>query len=392
MIKGHKVQRCQLIQSRIEVGSESRARRTDFAAVLPLQISGIIRFMQFLGMPNRANRARNTWHLESPLRGCPIGDAQEEFWMIYISEEESAALVTHELAFEAAREALVAAASRQSWVFPAVLGRTQEVTNTFSIKSGSSGELTGVKIGSFWSGNPARGLPRHNSTIVLLDQHTGRLGAVVEAGKVNAYRTAAADAVAADLLARKQAKVLAIFGAGNQASFEVMALARIRPIETVLVVARPSPRRDAFVDQIGERGLKARAALPEEAVRTADIVVTATPAREPLFDAAWVGPGTHIVSIGSDAPGKRELPSELFPKARLFCDLLSQSVQIGEFQYVRDEIDAGVLVVTPIGDVIERRALGRRFDNEITVFDSSGISLQDLYMADALIRAKASHR
>jgi ornithine cyclodeaminase len=174
--------------------------------------------------------------------------------MVYISEEEPAALVTHELAFDAAREALVAAASRQSGVFPAVLGRTREATNTFSIKSGSSDHLTRVKIGSFWSGNPARGLPRHNSTIVLLDQHTGRLGAVIEAGKVNAYRTAAADAVAADVLARKQAKVLAIFGAGNQAGFEVMALARIRPIETVLVVARPSPRRDALVDQIGERG------------------------------------------------------------------------------------------------------------------------------------------
>ncbi|MER9249504.1 hypothetical protein [Mesorhizobium sp. M0590] len=180
--------------------------------------------------------------------------------MIYISEEESAALVTHELAFEAAREALVAAASRQSWVFPAVLGRTQEVTNTFSIKSGSSGELTGVKIGSFWSGNSARGLPRHNSTIVLLDQHTGRLGAVVEAGKVNAYRTAAADAVAADLLAHKQAKVLAIFGAGNQASFEVMALARIRPIETVLIVARPSPRRFCRSDRRkGTEGARCRA-------------------------------------------------------------------------------------------------------------------------------------
>ncbi|MER9504793.1 ornithine cyclodeaminase family protein [Mesorhizobium sp. M0579] len=312
--------------------------------------------------------------------------------MIYISEEESAALVTHELAFEAAREALVAAASGHSWVFPAVLGRTQEATNTFSIKSGSSNDLTGVKIGSFWSGNPARGLPRHNSTIVLLDQHSGRLRAVIEAGKVNAYRTAAADAVAADFLARKQAKVLAIFGAGNQAGFEVMALARIRPIETVLVVARPSPRRDALVDQIGKRGLEARAILPEEAVRAADIVVTTTPSREPLFDAAWVGPGTHIVSMGSDAPGKCELPRELFPEARLFCDLLSQSVQIGEFQHVRDEIDAGLLAVTPIGDVIEKRAAGRRSDNEVTVFDSSGISLQDLYMANALIRAKASHR
>lgn len=312
--------------------------------------------------------------------------------MIYISEEESAALVTHELAFEAAREALVAAASPQSRVFPAVLGRTREATNTFSIKSGSSDDLTGVKIGSFWSGNPARGLPRHNSTIVLLDPDTGRLGAVIEAGKVNAYRTAAADAVAADLLARRQAKVLAIFGAGNQAGFEVRALARIRPIETVLVVARPSPRRDAFVERVNDWGLKARAVSAEEAVRTADIVVAATPSREPLFDAAWVGPGTHVVSMGSDAPGKRELPSELFPRARLFCDLLSQSVQIGEFQRARDEIDAGVLAVTPIGDVIEKRAPGRRFDNEITVFDSSGISLQDLYMADALLRAKASNR
>ena len=78
--------------------------------------------------------------------------------------------------------------------------------------------------------------------------------------------------------------------------------------------------------------------------------------------------------------------------ASLFCDLPSQSLEIGEFQHVRDAIDAGVLAVAPIGDVIEKRAPGRRFDNEITVFDSSGISLQDLYMAEALIRAKASHR
>jgi ornithine cyclodeaminase len=312
--------------------------------------------------------------------------------MIYISEEESAALVTHELAFEAVRQALVAAASPQSRVFPTVLGRARDATNTFSIKSGSSDELTGVKIGSFWSGNPARGLPRHNSTIVLLDQGTGRLGAVIEAGKVNAYRTAAADAVAADLLAREQARVLAIFGAGNQAGFEVTALARIRPIETVLVVASPSPRRDAFIDRILDHGLAARAASAEEAVRAADIVVTATPSREPLFQADWVGRGTHVVSMGSDAPGKHELPSELFSRASLFCDLPSQSVQIGDFQHARGAIDAGTLLVTPIGDVIEGHALGRRSDEEITVFDSSGISLQDLYMAEALIRAKASRR
>ncbi|WP_417711149.1 ornithine cyclodeaminase family protein [Roseibium aggregatum] len=310
--------------------------------------------------------------------------------MIYISEEESAGLVTHDLAYDAVRRALVAAVSRKSGIFPAVLGRSCEPGNTFSIKSGFSKDLTGVKVGSFWSGNPARNLPRHNSTIVLLDQDTGRLGAVIEAGEVNAYRTAAADAVAADLLARDEARVLAIFGAGNQARFEIAALARIRPIDTVLIVARPSSRRDAFVERISGSGLVARAVPAEEAVRAADIVVTATPARQPLFQADWVRPGTHVVSMGSDAPGKQELPDDLLQRAKLFCDLPAQSIQIGDFQHIREAVETGTLKVTPIGDVIEKRAPGRISGDEITVFDSSGISLQDLYVADALIREKAT--
>ncbi|BCH32959.1 hypothetical protein MesoLjLc_48890 [Mesorhizobium sp. L-8-10] len=124
-------------------------------------------------------------------------------------------------------------------------------------------------------------------------------------------------------------------------------------------------------------------------MRQADIVVAATPSREPLFQADWVSDGTHVTSMGSDAPGKHELPTELFSKASLFCDLPSQSVQIGDFQHVRHEIEAGRLAVTAIGDVIEGRAPGRRSEEQITVFDSSGISLQDLYMADALIKAKS---
>lgn len=309
--------------------------------------------------------------------------------VIYISEEESAGLVTHELAFAATREALVSAASGQSGVFPAVLGRSCDPGNTFSVKSGWSDALTGVKVGSFWSGNPARGLPRHNSTILLLDQETGQLRAVIEAGQVNAYRTAASDAVAADLLARKESRVLAIFGAGNQALFEVAALARIRPIDTVLVVARPSPRREDFVAAITGNGLTALAVPAEDAVRAADIVVAATPSRQALFQAEWVRRGTHVVSMGSDAPGKQELPVPLLRRARLFCDLPSQSVQIGDFQHARAAIEAGELTVTQIGDVIEGRAPGRLSEDEITVYDSSGISLQDLYIAEALIREKA---
>ncbi|NVK32947.1 MAG: ornithine cyclodeaminase family protein [Rhodobacteraceae bacterium] len=309
--------------------------------------------------------------------------------MIYISEEESATLISHEIAYEAVRDALVAAVGDEGRVFPAVLGRSASPTNTFSIKSGTTDRLTGVKVGSFWSKNPERGLPRHNSTIVLLDQEIGRLSAVVEAGTANAYRTSAADAVAADLLARKDARSLTIFGAGNQAHYEVMALARIRPIEIVHVVARASERRDAFVDVLRANGLNAQVCPAQEAVSSSDIVVTATPAREPLFDASWVRPGTHIASMGSDAPGKHELPVDLMQVGNLFCDLPSQSTMIGDFQHVCDQVASGEIAITAIGDVIKGTAVGRTSDEAITVFDSSGIALQDLYLADALIQARA---
>ena len=305
--------------------------------------------------------------------------------MIFVSEEESTRLITHELAFSAVRAALIAAASEDSRVFPAVLGRASDPTNTFSVKSGSTADITGLKVGSFWSRNPEMGLPRHNSAIILLDQTIGRLRAVIEAGRVNAYRTAAADAVAADLLARPDAETLAVFGAGNQARHEVPALKRIRPIKRVHVVARPSARADALLREIHDEGIEARLATPEEACRAADIIVTATPARAPLFEAEWVRPGTHVASMGSDAPGKQELPPQLFSHARLFCDLPSQSIAIGEFQHIREQIESGELVLGQLGAVLEGRIDGRVTADEITVFDSSGISIQDLYIGQMIV-------
>lgn len=307
--------------------------------------------------------------------------------MIFVSEEESARLITHELAFSAVRAALIAAAADDGRVFPAVLGRASDPVNTFSVKSGSTTDLTGLKVGSFWSRNPEAGLPRHNSAIILLDQAIGRLRAVIEAGRVNAYRTAAADAVAADLLARPDAETLAIFGAGNQARHEVFALKRIRPIKRVYVVARSPARADALIREIHEEGIEAMTATPEEACRAADIIVTATPARAPLFDAQWVRPGTHVASMGSDAPGKQELPPQLFSNARLFCDLPSQSMAIGEFQHVREQIESGELVLGQLGAALDGRITGRLNPDEITVFDSSGISIQDLYIGQMIVDA-----
>ncbi|MDQ2585390.1 ornithine cyclodeaminase family protein [Saccharothrix yanglingensis] len=302
--------------------------------------------------------------------------------MRFLSEAESAALIDEQLAYDAVRAAFLAAAGSAS--FPTVHGHGSDPANRFTVKSASSADLAGVKVGSYWPGNDAAGLPRHNSTVLLVDQGTGRIGAVVEAGKVNAYRTAAADAVAADALARPDATTLAVFGTGHQALYECAALARVRPLETVHVVARSVERGERFTAALAARGLPARLTPAREACR-ADLVVTATTATAPLFDADWIAPGTHVASMGSDARGKQELPPDLLARARLFCDLPAQAVAIGEFQHVADRVADGSLRVTAVGDVLAGRAEGRLSPDDITVFDSSGLALQDLHVAAALL-------
>lgn len=303
--------------------------------------------------------------------------------MKFISEEESAALVSHEMAFAAAREALCAVVE-DAVLFPAVLAHGSAPTNRFSIKSAATGSFAGLKVGSFWPGNPDIGLPRHNSVILLFDQRVGRVEWVIEAGKVNAYRTAAADAVAADVLARPDASVLAVFGAGNQALFECLAIARVRPIKQVLVVARDEAKGREFVAALEDEGIKAALADAQGACEQADIIVTATPARAPLFEADWVRPGTHVASMGSDAAGKQELPSALFERAALFCDYPAQAVVMGDLQHFTGDRSR----ITALGDVLLGRAPGRTSADQITVFDSSGIALQDLTIARSLIAAK----
>ena len=300
--------------------------------------------------------------------------------MIFITETQSAALIDQDLAFSAAREALIAACSEGGATFPVVIGHGSSASNRFTVKAAASGELAGLKVGSFWPGNPDRGLERHNSLILLFNQEVGRIAVAIEAGTVNAYRTAAADAVAADLLARPDARTLVVFGAGNQARFECLALSRVRPVDRVLIVARDPALGGRLAERLRSEGLAAAVAGAREACSAADIIVTATSAREPLFDADWVRPGTHVASMGSDAKGKQELPPELLGRASLFCDLPEQSRVIGEFQHA----PAGAELVA-IGDVLLGRKPGRSDREEVTVFDSSGLSLQDLYIGRALL-------
>lgn len=309
--------------------------------------------------------------------------------MQLIPEAETAALVTPELAFVAARRALIAAAE-DGVVFPAVLGHGHDPANRFSIKSGVMAGGAGLKVGAYWPGAARLGLTRHASTVLLIDEATGRVRYVIETSAANALRTAAADAVAASVLARRDAKTLAVFGAGSQAFHEVTALAAVRPLRQVFIVARQPAAAQALAARLAERGVRAAAAEARAACEAADMIVTATAARAPLFEADWVRPGAYLAAMGADAPGKQEVPPALLRRASLFCDLPAQSVAIGELQSVAADIAEGRLALTALGEVLAGRAAGRVSADEITVFDSSGIALQDIALALEILASRAA--
>lgn len=307
--------------------------------------------------------------------------------MQYIPEAQSSSVVTHEMAFEAIREALIAACAESSKIFPALIAHGSDANNRFSVKSGATETLAGLKMGFIWPGNALKGQPTHNSVTVLFNQESGGVQAVIESGVVNAYRTAAADAVATDSLARQDAKILTVFGAGNQAGYDCLALAKIRPIERVLVVNRDPARVEKFKSRLAQLDLPIEMVTAQEGCARADIIVTATPSKSPLFESAWVRPGTHISCMGADGAGKQELDPVLLERAELFCDLPAQSVAIGEFQHVAQQVASGAVNLTAIGRVLMGQAQGRSSAQSITVFDSSGISLQDLHIAQRILQA-----
>lgn len=300
--------------------------------------------------------------------------------MRFISESESSALINHELAYDAIYQALIAATQPDTKSFAVVHGQASDSKNIFSVKSSATQHLAGLKVGSFWEDNPKNGLPRHNALILLFNQTNGKMAAAIEAGKVNAFRTAASNAIATHVLARKDSKILSIFGTGNQAKYECEALARIRNFEQILIVGRDSNKAEKMAEDLNHLGIKTGVSEAKEACEQADIIVTATSSHAPLFKAEWVKAGTHISSMGSDKQGKQELPPELFRHSGLFCDLNTQSKVIGEFQHAPESA-----TLTNIGDVLLANAQGRQSPEQITIYDSSGLSIQDLYIAQKIL-------
>ena len=308
--------------------------------------------------------------------------------LLIVSEEVCAKVVDRASAFTAVESVFGAMARGDAHNFPVIREAIGYADALYGFKSGfdKAGKSLGVKSGGFWPGNADKGLTNHQSTIFLFDPDTGQLAALVGGNYLTAVRTAASSSVSIAHLARKDAKVLGVVGAGHQSTFQLRAAAEQRDFDKV-VAWNPHPDMLPRLGAVAEElGLTFEAATQEELGAQSDVIITITSAFEPLLMADWIKPGTHIACMGTDTKGKQEIDPAILNKATVFADELAQSITIGEAQHA---IASGLISesdITPIGDVINGKHTGRSSDDEITVFDGTGVGLQDLAVASVAAR------
>ncbi|MCX4373334.1 MAG: ornithine cyclodeaminase family protein [Dysosmobacter sp.] len=305
-------------------------------------------------------------------------------------------LFTIPMAIETVERAYLEKHSGQGAAWPMVFHEFDPGHADLDIKSGHLGGMGvyGLKVLSWFEGNPGKGLPDLFGTSLLFDLATGTPKAVLNAGPVTRYRTGAAAAIGAKYLARPDSKTLLIAGCGGLSPYLTAAAITALPgLERVLLTdprfpengEKLCPAITKKVDELMKAGGASWKAeiLPAEleaGVGQADIIFTATPAYEPYLKAEWVRPGAHLSCIGADLSGKEEVEPELFHKARVFGDDEAQCLSVGECEIPHKK---GILsgLLGEIGGVMAGALAGRTTPEDITIFDSTGIALQDLASA-----------
>jgi alanine dehydrogenase len=256
----------------------------------------------------------------------------------------------------------------------------------------SSGALT-TKLVSLFPGNRDR--PTHQAVLVCFDPGTGTPLALMDATAITAARTAAGSALSARLLARPDARVLAVLGTGVQARSHALAVSCVRPFERVLIAGRDPGRAAALASAVeGEIGRPVRAAGSfEEAVRVADVVCAATHAPEPVVLYEWLSPGTHVTSVGFNTGGKGEVDAATVARSALFVESRESALApppSGAVELAR-AISEGLIdrghVRAEIGEVVAGTAPGRASGEEVTLYKSVGVAVQDAAAAALVLSA-----
>lgn len=256
-------------------------------------------------------------------------------------------------------------------------------------RSGERGAF-GLKAICVFPENPSLGKDAHQGAVTLFSRETGELLALMNASEITAIRTAAVSAVATRLLAREDVQELAIIGAGVQARTHLSALACVRSIKTARVVARNFEHAQQFADE-----MQPNFPFPiepvrknEEAVRGADLIVTATSSLEPVINRDWISPGAHINAIGTHSPSSREIDTATMGAARIFVDRRESALnESGDYLLAAKEgVVSPESIVGEIGELLIGKKSGRTSATEITLFKSLGLAIEDVATADYLYR------
>jgi ornithine cyclodeaminase len=316
--------------------------------------------------------------------------------MLILSEQDARALVGVEDAIAAVERTFAAMARREARNLPVVREALGYRNAVYGVKAGcdTAQPLLGLKAGGYWPGNAGTGLTNHQSATLLFDPDTGRASALVSANYLTGIRTGAASAIATRYLARPDSEVLGIIGTGVQAQYQLRATLAVRKIRRVHAWNPSTEKLEALGRLVQELGLAFTAESSCRAVaEQADILITVTPSQKALVEHAWVRPGTHINAMGADTRGKQELDPALVAQASVFVDEASQAVSIGECQHA---FGAGLITEQSfrgsIGEVVAGLRPGRRSPEEITLFDGTGVALQDLAVADLAVRIARERR
>ncbi|MDE3053008.1 MAG: ornithine cyclodeaminase family protein [Gemmatimonadota bacterium] len=285
-------------------------------------------------------------------------------------------------------ESALASLSRGEVVLPLrTVVRVPDGRGAFGMMPAYSAALPafGAKVISVFPGNHARGVDSHQGAVLLFDREDGRIVALMDASSITAIRTAAVSAVATKLLAREDASTLALLGSGVQARTHLEAIALVRPIARVRVWSRTPAHAASFADWVRRTRDLEVAVCPSAAAaaRGADVLCTLTASREPVLDGGALAPGMHVNAVGASQPDARELASDAVARARIFADrresLVHESADY--LTPLREGLIAEDRVAAELGEILIGKARGRASGDEITLFKSLGLAVEDIAAA-----------
>jgi ornithine cyclodeaminase len=307
--------------------------------------------------------------------------------MFIVPEREIANLMTRDAAFEAVENVFAAMSSRDAYNFPVIREAIGYENALYGFKGGfdRAGLSLGLKAGGYWPNNLEKhGHINHQSTVFLFDPATGMPSAMVGGNLLTALRTAAASSVSIKHLARPEARVLGMIGAGHQSTFQLRSALEQRAFEKV-IGWNYHPEMLPNLEKVANEAGVPFESVSLERMRDADVIITITSAFTPSLMLDHVSPGCHIACMGTDTKGKQEIDEALIAQSSVFTDEIAQSITIGEAQHA---IASGRLLpnqIVELGAVINASHSGRQGNDEITIFDGTGVGLQDLAVAAKVV-------